>query len=244
MPAYNETGHAINVANSEKLTVEVTSFGTAYNPSKLSLKTAQLTIETNKAKAALLDVVSKNTIFNNITNTRSDLFDSLRPLSTRIVNTFIASGATPQKIKDAKVFLRKIQGKRATPIKNLPVNPEAPAPVSISASQQSYTQITMHFAGLLDLVKSEAGYTPNEADLKIAALDAKYADLNAKNTAVLNAHTAVSKARINRDKILYTEGTGIVDNAKLVKTYVKGAFGSTSMEYKKVSAIKFRIVKQ
>ena len=148
-----------------------------------------------------------------------------------------------QKIKDAKVFLRKIQGKRATPIKNLPVDPDAPAPVSISASQQSYTQLVMHYAGLIDLVKSEVKYTPNETDLKPAALDAKYTELDTNNKDVLSAHTAVTKARTDRNKILYTPETGIVDNAKLVKTYVKGAFGASSVEFKKVSGIAFKVVK-
>ena len=61
----------------------------------------------------------------------------------------------------------------------------------------------------------------------------------AKNTAVINALTPLSNARIARNNLLYNTGTGLVDLAGEVKKYVKSVFGTTSPQYKQVSGLKF-----
>lgn len=44
---------------------------------------------------------------------------------------------------------------------------------------------------------------------------------------------------IERDQILYTDGTGLYTIAQNVKKYVKSLYGATSPEYKNVSSIEF-----
>jgi len=66
------------------------------------------------------------------------------------------------------------------------------------------------------------------------------AELKAKNTGVINTYTAYSNARIDRNKVLYTDNTGLVDLALEVKKYVKSVFGAGSPQYKQVSGIKFK----
>jgi hypothetical protein len=73
----------------------------------------------------------------------------------------------------------------------------------------------------------------------VANLNTILADLRARNTAVINTTTALSNARIARDRVLYAEGTGMVDIALDVKQYVKSVFGATSPQYKQVSGLKF-----
>lgn len=238
MSNYYETGHAKNVANFQDLIAFCTGYGATYNPTKNALKLPQLNTLFTSGQNALADVVIKNTAYNNAVNARIASFDGLRALSTRLINAFQTTDATTEKINDAKGFNRKIQGKRASKI-DTPVDPNAPAPTTISSSHQSYDQLIQHFAGLISVLQSEPTYTPNENDLKIATLIAKQADMTAKNTALATAYTAVSNSRINRDKVLYKETTGLVPIATDVKKYIKAVFGASSAEYKQVKSIEF-----
>ena len=243
MPAYYETGHAKNVANFQDLIAYVTGYGATYNPTKNALKLQQLNTLYTNAQASLADVVTKNTAYNNAVNARIASFDGFRALCTRLVNALQTTDASVQKIADAKGFNRKIQGQRTTKTAT-PVDTETPAPTTISSSHQSYDQLIQHFAGLISVLQSEPTYTPNENDLKIATLTAKQADMTAKNTALATAFTAISNARIARDKVLYKETTGLVDTAKAVKLYIKSIFGARSAEYAQVSVIEFKKVKK
>ena len=238
MSNYYETGHAKNVANFQDLIAFCTGYGATYNPTKNALKLPQLNTLFTSGQNALADVVTKNTAYNNAVNARIASFDGIRALSTRLINAFQTTDATTEKINDAKGFNRKIQGKRASKI-DTPVDPNAPAPTTISSSHQSYDQLIQHFAGLISVLQSEPTYTPNENDLKIATLTAKQADMTAKNTALATAYTAVSNSRINRDKVLYKETIGLVPIATDVKKYIKAVFGASSAEYRQVKSIEF-----
>lgn len=243
MASTSEIGHAKNVANFQDLISFVTSYGATYNPTKNALKLPQLTALQTTSQTKLAEVVAKNTSFNNAVNDRMTAFDGLKALSTRLVNALESTDATTEKIKDAKVFNRKLQGKRAS-TSDAPTDPNAPAPATISASQQSYDQQIQHFAGLISVLQTEASYSPNESELKIATLTAKQADLTAKNNAVSTAYSTVSNTRIARNKTLYDEGTGLVDTAFEVKKYVKSIYGAASPEFKQVNKIKFNNIKK
>ncbi len=243
MPTYYETGHAKNVANFQDLISFVTGYGATYNPTKNALKLPQLFTLYTTADNALKDVLAKNRAYNDAVNARINAFNGLRPLCTRLVNALQTTDATPEKIADAKAFNKKIQGQRSTKVAT-PVDPNTPAPTTISSSHQSYDQLIQHFAGLISVLQSEPSYAPNENDLKIATLTAKEADMTAKNTALATAFTAISNSRIARDKVLYKETTGLVDSAKAIKLYIKSIFGARSAEYAQVSVIEFKKVKK
>lgn len=235
----SETGHAKNVANLQELITVVTINGATYNPSKTALKLPQLNTLYTTANAILTDVITKNTAYNNKVNERALAFSTLQTLVTRMVNALEITDAAPQKVKDAKGFQRKIQGKRAGSAV-ITTDPNMPAPTAISASQKSYDQLIQHFAGLVATLQSEPSYAPNETDLKMVALTAKQADLLAKNNAVATAHTAVTYSRMARNTTFYGTDTGLVDIALEVKKYIKTVFGATSQQYIHVDGIKFR----
>ena len=239
MASTSETGHAKNVANFQDLIAFVTGYGASYNPSKNALKLPQLTALQGTAQTKLSDVVAKNTSYNNAVNDRLTAFSTLKSLSTRLVNALDATDASPEKIKDAKGFNSKMQGKRASSSET-PADANTPAPTTISASQQSYDQLIQHLAGLISVLQSEPSYTPNESDLKIVTLTTKQADLTAKNNAVASAYTGVSNSRIARDKTLYDINTGLVDIATEVKKYIKSIFGASSPEFAQVKGIEFK----
>ena len=238
MASTSETGHAKNVANFQDLIEFVTGYGATYNPSKNSLKLPQLVALKATAETKLTDVISKNTAYNNKVNERMVAFSNLKSLSTRLVNALQTTDATTQTINDAKTFNRKMQGKKAS-ASQTPTDPNAPAPKTISTSQQSYDQLIQHLAGLKSVLEEESSYTPNETDLQVATIDAKIADLTAKNTAVSTAYTNISNSRISRNETLYTSDNGIFETASEVKKYIKSVFGASSPQYNQVSGIKF-----
>ena len=238
MASTSEVGHAKNVANFQDLIEFVTGYGATYNPSKSSLKLAQLVALKATAEAKLTDVISKNTNYNNKVNERMVAFSNLKSLSTRLVNALQTTDATTQTINDAKTFNRKMQGKKAS-ASQTPTDPNAPAPATISTSQQSYDQLIQHLAGLKSVLEEEPSYTPNKAELQVATIDAKITDLTAKNTAVSTAYTNISNSRISRNETLYTSDNGIFETASEVKKYIKSVFGASSPQYNQVSGIKF-----
>lgn len=251
-----ETGHGKNVANFEDLISFCVGYGTSYNPSQLAIKVTALQTVLTSAQTSLSNVSTKNTAFKNATNARELAFEPVKKLSTRIKNAFDACGAKKQSVDDVAFYVRKLRGGKAprhkasaelgareAEIENpseLPVTESGNETQKHSTSQQSYDSLIEHISNLINALSAEPLYAPNETDLKVTALQTLLADLKAKNTAVINTYTAYSNARIDRNKILYTDNTGLVDLALEVKKYVKSVFGASSPQYKQVSGIKFK----
>lgn len=238
----SETGHAKNVSNFQALITFVSGFGQTYNPSKDALKLPNLVVLHSEANAKLNDVIQKITAYNNATNARQEAFSELKSLSTRLTNALQTTNASKNTIDDAKGFNRKMQGRRAS-TKQTPNNPDAPEPKTISTSQQSYDQLIQHFTGLVSILASEPSYTPNEVELQVATLQAKIADLLAKNNAVNTAYAEISNARIARNQVLYHPENGLVEAANDVKKYVKSVFGTTSPQFAQIKGIAIRTSK-
>jgi hypothetical protein len=238
MASISETGHAKNVANLQDLISFVTGYGATYNPTKNALKLPQLTALYTASQTSLADVITKNTVYNNKVNERVVAFKNLKSLSTRLINALQTTDATSEKVADAKAFNKKMQGIRAKAVE-APTDPSAPAPNTISTSQQSYDQQIQHLAGIISVLQTEPSYAPNETDLQIATLTAKQADLTSKNNAVSTAYTNVSNSRIARDTTIYGTDTGLFDIATEVKKYVKSVFGATSPQFAQVKGIEF-----
>ncbi len=243
----SETGHAKNAANFDELTSFAMGHGTAYNPSKVSIKIPALQALSASAKGAISTVNAAEPAYKNAVAAREAAFTPLNKLITRVMNALKATDTTVAIDNSAKTLARKIQGARAkakkTEEEKKVLAAEGKEVVEISSSQMSYDSRLDNFDKLLMLLASVTLYTPNEEDLKVAALTTLYNDLKAKNTAVLTATTPLSNARIVRNEILYKPDTGLVDTALAVKTYIKSLYGATSPQYKQVSKLEFRAVK-
>ena len=242
MASTSETGHAKNVTNFQSLISFVTGYGAIYNPTKSKLQLANLITKHATGQTDIGIVITDNTNYNNKVNERFAEFSDVKSLSTRLTNALETTDASPEKIKDAKGFNRKMQGKRASTI-TAPIDPNTPAPSTISSSQQSYDQQIQHLAGLNSVLLSEPSYIPNETILQTATVTAKINTLTTKNNEVATAYTQVSNSRIQRDKTIYGKEDGIVDIALEVKKYVKSLFGATSPEYAQISGIEFKRTK-
>jgi hypothetical protein len=232
MSSTSETGHAKNVANFDKLIIYCESIGETYNPSNENIKLAWLKQVYQNSSQALENLKISEANLGLATSEREELFSTLSKLSTRILNSIKSLGPSVEITKSAQTVNRKIQGQRAKAI-------EAGATNSISVSQQSYTSKANNFAKLLELLRHEPFYKPNEEELKVTTLQ-KYLDtLNKANFDVANATIDCNNTLISRDKALYGEDSGLVKTGKLVKIYLKSLFGASSPDYKEVSGIKF-----
>lgn len=244
MASTSETGHAKNVANLQDLLSFCQAYGSAYNPTKDSLKIVQLQALYNTASTKLDTVRTQKTNFDNATNERRNAFATLKPFATKIVNAFAVSGVNNLAIANAKSVNKKLQGtskKIAIPSGETP--PIETQTSTISTSQQSYDRLIDHFANLIQVLVQNTLYNPNENELKITSLQAKLTDLQTKNVNLINSYTQYSNAMIDRNQTLYNPLSGLVQTTKEVKQYVKSVFGASSPQYKQISGLEFKIRK-
>jgi hypothetical protein len=237
-----ETGHARNVERFAQLISFVQGYGADYAPGNPAITLVNLQAKMGESEAGIDGVSSTRAPLTVAVNDRQNLFAELRPKTTRVVNGFAASGQPQNAVDDLKGLKRKIEGVK---LKTLPkVTTGTPGEDDSdgkghSASQQSYTQLTEHFDNLIELLET-SGYAPNESELKLPALKAYATSLKNANTAVINATTPVSNARITRDQAMYADGTGLVDLAGLVKKYVKSVYGAESAQYDQIKGLEFK----
>ena len=104
MASTSETGHAKNVANFQDLISFVTGYGATYNPTKTILKLPNLITLQATGHSDIGTVVIDNTAYNNKVNECFTEFNTVKGLSTRLVNALETKDASPEKIKDAKVL--------------------------------------------------------------------------------------------------------------------------------------------
>lgn len=231
----SETGHAKNVANFETEIAFCIGYGADYNPVNPILTISNLQVKWDNAKLRLKAVKDTKEPFDSVTGSRQILFKPVRPLTTRVINALIASNAPATVVKDARTIIRKINGKRASQIKE-----DIADTKMISVSQQSYDRLVDNLEELIVLVQTETLYNPNESELKTTALQIVLNELTAANTSVRNAFVPYSNAMIARDVELYALETGLVDLAFEVKSYVKSLFGSNSPQYRQISGLIFK----
>lgn len=236
MPSTSEVGHAKNVANLQKLTEQVNVY-TLYNPPVDNLKVANLQTLYTTASAKLSEVEDKRNSNKNAISLRQSAFENLKSTCTKIINHLEILGLPQGTIDQAKSLNRAIQGgqnKTTTPPdeNGQPTN-------TISTSRQSYTQQAENFGILLQLLSTIPTYTPNEDDLKLPNLNSYKGSLVGSTQSVDQTEAELNYKLIERDQILYADGTGLYSIAQNVKKYVKSLYGATSTEYANVSSIKF-----
>ena len=236
MPSTSEVGHAKNVANLQKLTEQITVYS-LYNPPVDNLTIPNLQTLYTTANTKLSEVEDKRNANKNAITLRQSAFENLKSTCTRIINLLEILGLPQGTLDQAKSLNRTIQGgqkKTTTPPEEngQPTN-------TVSTSRQSYTQQADNFGILLQLLATISTYAPNEADLKLVNLNIYKDTLVSSTQAVDQTEAELNLKLIERDNILYADGTGIYSIAQNVKKYVKSIYGATSPEYANVSDIEF-----
>lgn len=235
----SETGHARNVQHFAEMISFCQGYGGDYKPSNTDLEVTALQTLLTNAQNVIDGVTTAMGPYKTAVTARQEAFKGIRKLTTRVMNSFAASGAAENAIEQAESFKRKIDGERAKTLPpDDPSTPEVDESEGISVSQRSYTQQVEHLDNLIQVLTSDGHYNPNETDLTLATLNAYSANLKTKNQAVIDATTPFSSSRIARDEVLY-DTNGLCDRAALVKKYVKSLFGADSPEYGQISGLDF-----
>lgn len=259
-----ETGHAKNVANFETIISFCRNVGADYNPSLNRIKIVALDVLILSSRQSIQKVIDNVVAFNNAINERRDVFKDLKTLSTKLGNALGSSGVSTDTLNDYKSINTKIQGARVgkkPKIAETGLASDAPAPQpvldedgnpkivetiaevekkNISVSQQSYVQLTEHFAKSVSMLSAVADYAPNEPELQLPAINAKLQAMRDANSNFINSYIAVTLSRISRNDILYKQTTGLHAVALEIKKYLKSVYGPKSEKYKTVSGLKFK----
>ena len=239
----SETGHAKNVTNLESLITSIIALETSYNPSRDSIKLPALQALLTASTESLNAVNIAQAAYSNAVAARKVAFEPFSKLITRVMNSLKASGASTQVVQSARTIVRKLQGRRAsakiTEEEKKALEAEGKEVNQISASQMSFDNRIENFDRLIMLLSSIRLYNPNEEELKVETLKALHNQLKEKNTEVILPIVQLSNSRMTRNKILYSENTGLVDVALDSKTYIKSIFGATSPQYKQISKLRF-----
>jgi hypothetical protein len=229
----SETGHAVNVDHFLSLKTITLGFGTSYEPANPAIKQAALETKHSESKLAHEAVTAPLAAWKGKVTARQLVMKPLSKLSTRIIRALKASGAAQETIDQANEFIRKIKGSRA---KATVDNGQGS---SVSASQLSAAQRISNFRNLVGLLETVPAYAPSAVDLQLPSLQALCLEMETANGEVITAEAPLTAARQRRDVVLYAEGTGLTDIAKLVKDEVAAIFGFGSPEHKQVRRLQF-----
>jgi hypothetical protein len=222
------------------------AFGQMYNPSKHSIKVTAMTCLLTSARESVqaVDTAKSNVIL--AINERQKIFEPLPAIATRIVNSVTAADASPQLIADIKLYRDKFRSKaNASRVKKAPPDDSSkvqPIPAGSSRgplSQLDFNSKIRNFSMIIELLKGDGTFVPNETDLSIDALTTMLASLREKHKAVRDAQIVLSNARASRN-IIVCGDEGILGVAKRVKKYVSSVYGATSKQFHQVNSISLK----
>jgi len=231
--------HVKNLQSFEKLLGICTGYGGTYNPGQQNLQVSALTTLMRQARESLTTVNAAKTAYDNATNHREVTFGDVRTLSTRILSALKATGALQQTVSDARVMVRKINGRKKVNRKPLPSKEAPPAVKGRTANGLDYASLVFHFSKLLETLTAESRYQPNEPDLQLKGLIGKLTAMQKGNSLVTLAEVDLNKARQLRDGVLYKANGNLYTTAQAVKQYTKSVFGTQSDQYRKVGELPF-----
>ena len=246
-----EQGHEKNVANFNLLISECKSLGALYVPSNGDLTVDKLTDLATRAKATLLAQGTAKSELDMAVNARTSMFEGLPKLITRIFRAARLAKFSDKDLKDMQEHIRKIRGTRANPkvtkaIKDAkltttpPEGEPAAAPATVSVSQKGFDNQIRHFRELVDGLKINPLYKPNEETLKVESLFKLVDDMDAQNQRSKDAYVAVFNLRQQRDALLYKNGVGLYDIVMAVKDYIMSTEDTPPSAITRIRNIAFR----
>lgn len=229
--------HVKNVQAFEKLAGLCTGYGGSYNPGQQNLQVDALIAKLNSAQQLLMEVTEAQTVYDNATNSREQLFKKLEKLSSQIMSVLKGSGADALTLEDARASFRKLRGYRNSKPPN--GTKEGEAPKSPSVYGKDFASAVYHFAKLVETVSATASYKPNEPELKLEGLDQMLNSLKKANEAVMQAEVQRVMARKKRNDLLYESEESLHKTLKDAKAYVRGVFGFLSTEHVQITRLRF-----
>jgi hypothetical protein len=240
--AYNESGHAKNVANFDELMVILGTFGGSYQPALPAIQLDGLRKLQEQLQISMQNVNDTNGVYRDKIYMRQNSYNQMSVLAMRMVNTMVGLALDTKMLAQAKGILSKIRGGSSRKKKEEGEDGTTPTK-SVSVSQMSFDQRKNNFSMLVGLVNAQPTYKPNEEEMQVTFLK-KYVDaLQNFNQEATVAEQNLIMARKERDALLYAENAGIITLVQQIKAYTKGAFGTKHQSYERIKGIRFTNIK-
>lgn len=242
MASRSETGHAKNLANFKELITVIKSFGDKYNPIAEVLKIPAMENLTAQAEQTLGQLKEAETLAKQSGATLMELFKPLSTLCSQVMGLLKSSGAKPSSIEEAKSVQKLITGSNSRK-KTIPETEGTPTEVKSTRSQsrQSYDSRLDNFEKFVTVLQNIPEYRPNEDEFKIGTLQSRIQKMKQSILEDDQKELLRNKLMHERNTVLYTPETGLVDIGLKVKEYIKGIFGGVkSVEYRAVSKISLK----
>ncbi|HOX83361.1 MAG TPA: hypothetical protein PLJ60_19650 [Chryseolinea sp.] len=223
--------HIKNIEAFTKLIGFCNGYGTLYNPGSPNLRMDALLIHLNKTQEAIEQVrIVKNNL-DNLVNHRKQAFNDLPALISSILRTLEASGAKPEKLKNARMFVHQLIGSSPRNRAPIPSGNDSKPEVQHAKLQLAFVSRVDAFSMLVKAVSSEPLYQWNERDFNPTELEEKIHALNNLNKDVEDARALWRKALIERNEVMYNKEVSMTKTAWAVKKYVRAIFGLHSEHY-------------
>lgn len=240
-------GHIRNITNFECLLSNIANMGEVYRPTKAGLKPEAMRELLEKAREVMDDANRARAEYLTAADVRKMAFMSFGRYVTRIISALKASDSSVESDRTAMVLVRKLRGERVkaylTADEKAALEADGKVVREHSSSQMHFDTRIDNFDKLVYLLQLIPEYAPVEPDLKVDALKAYYKDLHAKNSEVILAESKKKAACNRRFEVMYAPLTGLVDLAIDAKTYIKSVLGSTDYQYKLISKLRFKNLK-
>lgn len=232
--------HVKNADAYSRLVGICTGYGGNYNPGRQTLQLSAMRALLKEAQSSLQDVSTKTNAYKEVSNEREIAFAGIGSLSSRIVLALMTSEVPRQTVDDARYFVRLINGRTLAERAPVPSDDaEEEQTRTRRFTQQSYVAIAANFGELVKMVSTVGQYLPTHPDLEVPVLQAKAKTLSDAVEAVNKARIARSNAMLKRNQVMYRDANALVNNAKMVKVYVRSVFGPRSVEARQVGELSF-----
>jgi hypothetical protein len=236
-----ESGHAKNVANFEQVIIILTALGMVYNPGQALILLAALQTKLIEAKAVLAAVdtaeAEKRLRVNDIQAEEAELGKFMVNIK-RTVEVELNDPAFTAEIQS--IINRSRPKSRDTGLIDDPLTPEDESRTAHSMSQSSRDNQIAGLADIIALLRLRIDFKTNDAEYTLAAIEARFDALTAKNNAAKASNANLGNALDARDAVLYDEETGIIKLVKLIKNQLAVKPGRESTAYQQINALEFR----
>jgi DNA-binding protein H-NS len=223
----------------EKLLGICTGYGGKYNPGRQNLRIESMSNQLEEVRQALEQVKAVRTAYDNQVNRRKQKFDQLPRLVSSVMRTLEASGASPEKLDDARQFVRMISGRASANRPPVPSEQALEVKVRRSTFQLAYVNKADSFSRLVQAVSTEPLYQPLEPELSPDGLLAMWQELTQLNSQVVQARNEWQKSCIARNFVMYKKPMSMTKTGNAVKKYVRAIYGLDSEQYEQVKSLKF-----
>jgi hypothetical protein len=241
----NYMTHVKNAESYSRLVDSCTGFGGNYNPGRPTLRIEALIAQRQEVNSTIANTIRAKSLYDNQVNQRKQVFDQLPKLVSSVLRTLEASGASREKLNDARSFAHQITGfkpKSRAPITAAAATPQptdAPTGKRHSTLQLAYVSKADAFAKLVNAVSTEPLYLTNEPAFSISGLTDKLNELTALNQQVSQARVTWSTVRMDRNDKMYNQSLSMYNTGLAVKKYVRAIFGPNSEQYAQIKNLSF-----